>query len=303
MTARPLWSDRAWLGQPMPAFVSGVQSLLRASQGLATSGWEISVRLSPEGVCLQRLLVGWPTQGIALSRRNQLAAELAMPQLLSKVWQSEMVRADHVLLAVEGGKVQSSADTLDRRAYLQFPPSDDNESLALRGFKWRDDQPDIWRQTDYRRVPMNLAEAQLALRNAMAQKSDAMLSQSYRAASEILNATCQSLAHRGHSVAHAPFEVLVASESTADGLTPRSSLCLRLYDLGVDACMAADPLQQLLVAWNQAQHGAALRNLLTHRPLGWLATGQDRHGTPFLTLYAQASIHDAWQWTALGAGK
>lgn len=66
MTARPLWSDRAWLGQPAPAFAAGVQSLLRASQGLATSGWEISVRLSPERVCLQRLLVGWETRGYRL---------------------------------------------------------------------------------------------------------------------------------------------------------------------------------------------------------------------------------------------
>ncbi len=78
---------------------------------------------------------------------------------------------------------------------------------------------------------------------------------------------------------------------------------MRLYDLDVDARMASEPLQKLLSLWGQAQHGAALRNLLTHRPLGWLATGTDRQGLPFLTLYAQASIHDAWQWTALGAGK
>lgn len=304
MTARPLWSDRAWLGQPAPAFAAGVQSLLRASQGLTTSGWEISVRLSPERVCLQRLLVGWETRGVSLARKRQLAAEWGIPPTLSPAWQSDLMHAEQVLLAIEGGQLQARADTLERRAYLQFPRTQDNESLVLRGYKWRDEQPDVWRQTDYHRLPMGLAQTQHALRLAMTQDThDAMSLHAYSAAAEILNNACQRLSQRGDSLETAPFEILVATESSQTGPTPRTSLCMRLYDLDVDARMASEPLQKLLSLWGQAQHGAALRNLLTHRPLGWLATGTDRQGLPFLTLYAQASIHDAWQWTALGAGK
>ena len=308
MTARPLWSERAWLGKPAPMFVSAVQSLLRASTGLATAGWELSVRISPQGVSWQRLLVGWDTAGVATSRLLGLPRELGMPETLGQAWQQQAPRAAQVLLAAEAVAQPDATQVgevaaVDRRAYLQFPSRDDQDTLVLRGFKWRDDQPQTWRETDYHRVSMNLTQAQSTVQQAAqdSQRSRA-LCQAYRVAADVLANASADLRQRGQSVAHVPFELLVATESVAGIDTPRSSLCCRLYDLGVDARLASTAMQTLLQAWGHASQGAALRNLLTHRPLGWLAVGQDRHGQPFLTLYAQASVHDAWQWIASGAG-
>jgi hypothetical protein len=308
MTARPLWSKRAWLGHSSPLFVSAVQSLVRASTGLATAGWELSVRISPQGVNCQRLLVGWNTVGVASSRLLALPDELGMHEELAQIWKQQGPQASQVLLAAEvstapdGMQVRNDS-VVDRRAYLQFSSNDAQDTLVLRGFKWREDQPQTWRQTDYHRVLLDLVQTQVAVQHAaLDDQRSPSLCQAYAAAADVLANVKTELERRGQAMSHVPFELLVATESVAGASTPRSSLCCRLYDVDVDVRVASTAVQTLLQAWGHASQGAAISNLLTHRPLGWLAVGQDRQGQPFFTLYAQASIHDAWQWIASGAG-
>ena len=308
MTARPAWSAQSWLGKPEPMFVSALQSLLRASAGLATAGWELSVRITPRGVSWHRLLVGWDTAGLATARILGLPAELSMPEAVASAWQQHASQASQVLLAVEASVPSAErgaqpAIVVDRRAYLQRRTDDPNDTLVLRGYKWRDDDPLNWRQTDYHRVSLNGAQALDALRHAAHEEQRPVaLGQAYHAAAEVLSRVSTDLGQRGLDIASMPFELLVATETAAGVATPRSSLCCRLYELDADARVAMAPVHTLLQSWDLAHQGVVLRNVLTHRPLGWLAVGQDRHGDPFLTLYAQASVHDAWQWIASGAG-
>lgn len=295
MNARPAWSDPIGQGLQGHGFARTIQTLLRVTQGLPLQGWERSVRLSTQGVSHQRLLVGFNTLGVSSARMQQLPVEWDMPEPLTHMWRQALPHARQILLAVEA----LDDGVVDRRAYLQL----DQDDVTLRGFKWREGQVDDWRQTDYQRVPLDLMRIHAALSHAIeATEQPLDLRQAQETAREVLDQACAQWRLRGNAIDQAPFEVLAATETTAQGPSARGSLCLRLYDLELAAESIFPPLQRLLRHWNLHAHGAAVRSMLSQRSLGWLAVGQDRQGQAFLTIYVQASVQDAWQCTAPGTG-
>jgi hypothetical protein len=175
---------------------SALNCMLQESQGLPSSGWEVSCRLSPSGARADRLLLGFAVQGAARSRIAGLSKSIGMPGAMAQSFDAYAPEARQIRLAADMGP-----HGVERRAYLEFsahqrPPA---QGIVMRGYKWRVDADarsadDVsTRITDYLRIkiqPSDLlsflqtlpgvpevahpayAVADFAVREALAQRPD-----------------------------------------------------------------------------------------------------------------------------------
>lgn len=284
MTVRPAWAATAWLGDPRGRFVDGVRLLLRTAQGLPMIGWEVSCRISPSGVSSQRLLMGLPTLGVAPSRLYGMLDVLGMPGDLAAPFLRDLSNAHQILVAVD-----AQPEDLEIRAYQLFDHTD--QSLAMRGYKWMTRDTSRHRITDYRRSDKTWSQviahyAQHGQTTAAAADTTA-----YKTALTI----ARLAAARTPMQRKADF--LLAHETTGR----RASSCLRLYETGLQFRHILEPISELLLHWGLASERARVLSVMTTRPLGWIAVGDDANGLPFLTLYGQAALLDARRLMAQGA--
>lgn len=276
----PAW---AWSHEALalPDFVQAVRGLVQRTQGLPLSGWETSMRLSPQGHRHDRLLVGFDTAGVAPARLHALIDGLHLPHEMANEFLAALPQTVQIMLAVE-----RSGHEVEWRAYQSLNPDCALASagLAMRGMKWWPQRPtqDRQRITDYWRVPMSNDRLQHLLDTCpgvpdAAQPAYAVLSETLRMALRLQPSGLNP-------------EFLLACEQAA----PRVSCCLRLYESGLYGADLFALLDNLLAQWNwlPAQRRAALQ-VLAQRPLGWLAAGIDRHQQAFLTVYCEARREDA----------
>eukprot|EP01032_Pedospumella_encystans_P016069 gene16069-18350_t len=266
--------------------------MLQESQGLSSSGWEVSCRISPSGARADRLLLGFAVQGAARSRIAGLSSSIGMPGAMAQSFDAYAPEARQILLAADMGP-----HGVERRAYLEFsahqrPPA---QGIVMRGYKWRvgtdarsaDDVST--RISDYLRIkiqPSDLlsflqtlpgvpevahpayAVADFAVREALAQRPD----------------------WNG-------FEYWAVTEQASD----RGSCCVRLHDSGLHMGDLWPVVASLLGTWSLDRTAHELLfSKMGHRPLGWIAAGVDARGEPFVTFYCDAGRDDARQ--ALAAG-
>lgn len=282
MTVRPAWATTAWLGDPGGRFVDGVRLLLRTAQGLPMIGWELSCRISPSAVSSQRLLMGMPTLGVAPSRLYGMVDALGMPEDLEAPFLHNLPHARQILVAVD-----AQPQDLEIRAYQIFDHTD--EPLAMRGYKWMMQDTSRRRITDYSRSnqtwPQVLARYE---QHAQTKAGDGSAYQTALAIARLAAARCPM---------QRDADFLLAHETTGR----RASSCLRLYETGLQFRHIVEPVSELLRHWGLASERARVLSVMTTRPLGWIAVGDDADGMPFLTLYGQAALLDARRLIARGA--
>ena len=286
MTVRPVWAATAWLGEPTVGFVDGIRQLLRLSQGLDVAGWEVSCRISLHSVSSQRLLMGLRTEGVAPSRLHGIAGELGMPEHLAESFRLRLSHTSEILLAVEARQ-----QDLELRAYQRYDNPQD--AVSMRGFKWMRGDPDQYRITEYARADKTSAEIvsvyEQQARAASLGHRPATAS-AYQAAAAIARSAQQRYPIQ-RSV-----DFLNVSEMTGE----RLSSCLRLYESGLQFRDVLEPISELLSRWELDSERARIISVMTTRPLGWIAVGEDSARTPFLTVYGQGSLLDARR--AIGVG-
>ena len=256
--------------------------MLRESGGLPGLGWEVSVRLSPGGWCVDRLLVGFETAGVLPARLAALPQRLGMPSTLVRELAREMSCASALLLAVENG-----AAGVELRVYQDFGETSGDavpaSGVAMRGCKWLPGAGSSVRGrrvTEYRRVHLDLMRLRELPRDLPARPS------TLRLAWSVLG----DLAGRVFDERE-QLDFLAAQEAARG----RASGCLRLQGSGLKLSEGLQVVQEVAARWGVEE--SALR-LLSHRagarPLSWAAAGLDGAGEPFVTLYALGHRDDAW---------
>lgn len=287
MTAQPAWATNAWHNDPYRGFVDGVRLMLSAAEGLPMLGWELSCRITPGAVNCQRLLLGLPTAGVAPARLYGLVDALSMPKEFAELFGHELPKARQILLAVE-----AQPQDLEVRAYQVFNGAE--LSVAMRGYKWMSQQASRCRITDYHREGHSWPQVIAYYVQQSHQCRDSQrpgLGLGYSTA-----ATIAQLAQDRRPQHDADF--LRVSELAGH----RASSCLRLYESGLQFRDIVIPVTTLIENWGLKSERASILSMMTSRPLGWIATGEDGSQAPFFTLYAQASLLDVRRLLARGVG-
>lgn len=265
----------------------GVRMLLQSVQGLPVVGWEVSCRISPGNVSTDRLLVGVKTQGVSGVRLHGLAEALGMPRTIAAEFQGGLRLSHQVMLAVE-----ASANGLELRAYHAF----EDTGLGMRGFKWFAHDPGRSRVSDY-----------------------APSVKTWQAVCDFYGARCSepSLSPDGiANVAHQSARLIACSAmkkqtpgtrvdffSVNEREGARDSTCFRLYESGLKFTNIEAAVGNLFVRYQLEAHWPRVQALMSSRPLGWVAVGEDSMGIPFVTVYGEASVLDARRMTVYGAGR
>lgn len=272
---------------PVLGFAQGTRLLLQTVQGLPVVGWEVSCRISPSGVTTDRLLVGLETQGVSGARLHGLASALGMPNRIAAEFQEGLGLSHQVMLAVE-----ASANGLELRAYLVFKDT----GHGMRGFKWFAHDAGRSRVTDY--VP--LAKTWQAVCDFYGTKSSG-LSQSSVGIANAAHEAARLIAWAAMKSQTPGTRVDFFSVSEAEGA--RDSTCFRLYESGLTFAHVKNVVANLLSVYQLQAQWPRVQALMSSRPLGWIAVGEDSLGIPFLTLYGEASVLDARRLMVFGAGR
>lgn len=268
-------------------FAQSTRLLLQTVQGLPTVGWEVSCRISASGVTTDRLLVGLATQGVSGARLHGLASALGMPKTIAMEFQEGLGRSRQVMLAVE-----ASANGLELRAYLAF----EDTGHGMRGFKWFAHDPDRSRVSDY----------------APSVKTWQAVCEFYGAKSSGLSQPAVGIANAAHEAARLIACSAMKSQtpgtrvdffSVSEREGARDSTCFRLYESGLTFTHVKNVVADLLSAYQLQAQWPRVQALMSSRPLGWAAVGEDSLGIPFLTLYGEASVLDARRLMVFGAGR
>lgn len=287
MNTLPVWP---WvLGSPLgQAFSRAVGQIVRQTQGLPLIGWESSIRLSPDHVRPNRLLLGFSPHGVAEQRVLGLPDALGMPLAGAQAFAGYGLSARSILLAAEMGD-----RTVELKAYLQFSPAwpAPLPGLLMRGYKWQLGQGALPNRTSCLRVSDYVCPDQGA------HEALAMLRRSSEA-SELAQAAYALVEHAltRHPVGLQPDVWMVGEEGNQ-----RASCCIRLYESGLCVADLLPGLKVLSAAWSLQDHlSPEILKSLGSRPLGWIAAGLDGQGNPFVTLYCKASRSDARHVMTLG---
>ena len=273
-------------------FSRALGSLVRHTQGLPLIGWESSIRLSPDQIRPNRLLLGFSPKGVADQRVLGLSCALGMPPAAGHAFESYGLSARSILLAAEMGQ-----SDIELKAYLQFDPElpVPSPGLLMRGYKWHPNRiaqaktEAAPRVSDYFRLDHSTKEvlALLRLRSGIPE----LVHAAYALAEHALT---RALAR--NPVGPNP-DVWMVSEQD----NQRASYCIRLYESGLCLADLGTGLEALIGAWSlQDRLTPEVLKSMGPRPLGWIAAGRDGQGDPFVTLYCQASRSDAWQVMTLG---
>ena len=279
----------AWPFDPSAPFAGAIRQLLVATAGLPLTGWEVSCRLSPGRVTVNRLLLGLSPAAVADHRLQTMPKLLGMPERLSRDFLQELPYAKRMLMAAEqGAQVVQGAEFKAYHEFFQPMPdgADLPVALAMRGRKWRGTgHQQSLRCTDYLRLGLPAADLQrwLGERSELGDALGPALAIVERAVDLALD------------VSPAPLDVLTVTESPS----PRLSCCVRFYDRGLRLQALLPAISRLAQVWNFSP--AWLARLPRQRRLCWLAVGLDAGSQPFLTLYSESSLADARLAIALGA--
>ena len=275
----PVWSETA-------------QRLLRAMlgeiEGLAITGGESSVRLSPSGIERGRWLAGFSPLGVSSKRLIGLPYRLGMPEHGAVQFRKHWSRACTIFLGVEQTPTHVVA-----KVYLEYAlpfvdshncaPERRQVALHIESCKWRFDAPNLeGRYTEYWRMSGLDGPATVALLH-QAQDLDPALLAVYAGVGNVLEKTLHAVPDwHGH-------RLLLVRESG----TSRQGLAVRFYGSELRAGVAMEYLSNLLIGWGLApQRLSELMPLWGKQELGWLQAGLDAQGQPNLIVYGALNRAD-----------
>jgi hypothetical protein len=258
-----------------------LRAMLSELEGLAITGGESSVRMSPKGVVGGRWLAGFSPVGVSVTRLMGLPERLGMPGEDAVQFRTHLPRARQIYLAVEQSDVQVVA-----KVYLEYAlpapdlshraPEHRQVALSIEACKWRVDAPvDSVRRTEYWRMSGLDGGATVALLNE-AQGLSPVAQPLYAAVGQVLDKALHAAPDwRG-------YRLLVLREP---GLASQG-VCVRFYGSDLRALDAMQPLATFFDAWGIApERQSDLKSVWANQELGWLHAGLDAQTQPYLTIY------------------
>lgn len=279
LTRWPVWREPAQ---------RALRAMLGEIEGLAITGGESSVRLSPSGIERGRWLAGFSRVGVSSQRLMDLPDRLGMPAQGAAQFRSHWPSARHIYLSVEQTPTQVVA-----KVYLEhaLPSVDQHQrapehrqlALHIESCKWRFDAPEPEsRYTDYWRMSGIDGAGTVALLRE-GQGADQALRAVYGGMADVLEHTLRTVPDwNGHRL------LLVREPGTS-----RQGLGVRFYGSELRASTAMTSLSNLCIGW-----GLSPERLSEHMPLwrtqelGWLHAGLDAQGQPYLTIYGALNRAD-----------
>ena len=275
----PVWSETAQ---------RALRAMLGEVEGLAITGGESSVRLSPSGIERGRWLAGFSPVGVSSQRLMGLPDRLGMPEHGAVQFRKHWPRARHIYLSVEQTPTHVVA-----KVYLEYAlpfvdsyncaPERRQAALQIESCKWRFDAPNLeGRYTEYWRMSGLDGPATVALLR-QGQDLDSALLAVYAGVGNVLEKTLHAVPDwHGHRL------LLVREPGTS-----RKGLGVRFYESELRASVAMEYLSNLLTGWGLApQRLSELMPLWDKQELGWLHAGLDAQGQPYLTVYGALNRAD-----------
>lgn len=267
----PVWHDAAR---------QTLRAMLGELEGLAITGGESSVRLSPGVIGTGRWVAGFSPANVAAERMMRLPDRLGMPADGAAQFRARWRSARQIYLSVEQATEQVWA-----KVYLEYPlpapdlversPGQRSVDLQIESCKWSiGAMPSHARQTEYWRMGgLDGSGIVALLRQTQAMDPVHAL---YNAVADALHLALQSEPlWRGYRL------LLVRDSGHA-----RHGVGLRFYgsDMRVSAVMK--PLASLFKAWGiDPGQCADLQSVWADQELGWLHAGLDNQSQPYLNVY------------------
>jgi hypothetical protein len=243
-------------------------------------GREQSFKLVPGGLLADRLLVGVPTTALSLEATVGIGAALGMPAAAQQLLTERFSAANAVFFATEEAGVHRVF-----KLYLEFweavrrrvRAGDASPQLLHLGFKWDSARPGHFEQAHYVCVP-------LLNTHDVLQRMRAVVPEAAPAGAVAIAQDIVRLAARVRP--QAPFLYLEVSETG----NPRRSFDVNLYKSGLSVADAASQLRAAAVHFGVAgeRFEAVLAGML-QMPLGHIASGCDRRGREFFSVYAEVA--------------
>ena len=265
-----------------------LRAMLGELEGLAITGGESSVRLSPGLIETGRWVAGFSPANVATDRMMGLPGRLGMPADGAAQFLAQWRSARQIYLSVE-----QSAEQVWAKVYWEYPlpapdlvqrnPEQRQVDLQIDSCKW-----DVGatlpraRQTQYWRMGGLDGPGTVALLR-QTQAMDPALQSLYNAVADALHLALQAEPlWRGYRL------LLVRETDHA-----RHGVGLRFY--GSDMCVIAAMklLANLFKDWgiDPSQH-PDLQSVWADQELGWLHAGLDNQSRPYLNVYGALSSAD-----------
>mgnify|MGYP006278125039 CR=1 FL=1 len=266
-----------------------LRAMLGELEGLAITGGESSVRLSPGLIETGRWVAGFSPANVATDRMMGLPGRLGMPadgaaQFLAK-WRT----ARQIYLSVE-----QAAEQVWAKVYWEYPlaapdlvqrnPEQRRVDLQIESCKWAiGANPSRVRQTQYWRMSGLDGPGTVALLQ-QTQAVELARQALYKAVADVLQLALQSEPlWRGYRL------LLVREPSHA-----RHGVGLRFYGSGMRVNTAMKSLGNLFKAWGIDPGQYPEPQLAwAGQELGWLHAGLDNQSQPYLNVYGALSSADA----------
>ena len=265
-----------------------LRAMLGELAGLAITGGEASVRLSPGAIEGGRWLAGFSPAGVSAERLMGLPERLAMPAEGAERFRSQWRHARQIYLAVEQTDTQVIAKVYFEHA-LPAPdlrtraPNQRQVALQIESCKWRVDAPaPAARHTEYWRMSGLDGAATVALLRETRDLAPAAQEVHAAVALVLENALRAAPGWQGH-------RLLVVREPD----TGRRGVSVRFYGSELRASAVLNPLSNLFAAWGLSP--GTLSGPLSVRAtqeLGWLHAGLDARARPYLTVYGALNRAD-----------
>jgi len=271
-----LWPDWQQPAQEM------LRVMLGELQGLAITGGEASVRLSPEGVDNGRWLAGFSPVGVAASRLMALPQSFGMPEEWAEHFRENCQRVRQIYLALSQTK-----DQVQAKVYLEHPlsapdlrttaPEKRQVALQIESCKWDLSQAETknFQCTEYWRVSGLDGRAMVEL---LRQAQDlAPVAQSvYAGVSKILETALHAKPDwQGYRLL-----------SVREPVNGRLGVCVRFYGSEMPVSAVAPAFLPIFAEWGVSpQRLSELMTVWRRQELGWLHAGLDAAGQAYLNVY------------------